>query len=338
MENANSSINSSMKRRKSFRKLRWKNYLNRLANLWLLCGNFLVECRNGGGNEIVAANLLNKSVSTLILQSSATSILTQSSKQSEALSGSAELYHFNRNAEFYNSSHGVSYYATHDGSIVNSPNLNVNTSNKSFSNENYFHSIESSPERTVMAKNSINHNISSDHSSETAAHKGPKEIIKPETIVNTSRMVNDITTGRVKKWGNLVKNVSKKGENELSIHYNQSLLRTSQPPQNQGKVGKKVKNISKASEGGAKARSKSVSDKASRKLSKVSLLGLFEMTTHLGTRWEGKSELAAAELAVKHINERGLLPGYILELITNDTQVTSRARAGAKAYKITFAP
>lgn len=65
-----------------------------------------------------------------------------------------------------------------------------------------------------------------------------------------------------------------------------------------------------------------ISGRGEKKLSKVSLLGLFEMTTHLGTRWEGQSELAAAELAVKHINERGLLPGYLLELITNDTQVS----------------
>lgn len=61
----------------------------------------------------------------------------------------------------------------------------------------------------------------------------------------------------------------------------------------------------------------------SKKLSKVSLLGLFELTTPLGAdRWEGRSELAAAKLAVRHINEFGLLPGYNLELITNDTQVS----------------
>lgn len=56
---------------------------------------------------------------------------------------------------------------------------------------------------------------------------------------------------------------------------------------------------------------------------KVSLLGLFELTTRWGDRPEGKSELAAAQLAVKHINQRGILPGYTLELITNDTQVSS---------------
>jgi hypothetical protein len=59
-----------------------------------------------------------------------------------------------------------------------------------------------------------------------------------------------------------------------------------------------------------------------RKRGKVSLLGLFELTSRSGlSRAEGKSELAAAELAVKHINERKLLKGYTLELITNDTQV-----------------
>ncbi|GLV22142.1 metabotropic GABA-B receptor subtype 3, partial [Carabus blaptoides fortunei] len=52
----------------------------------------------------------------------------------------------------------------------------------------------------------------------------------------------------------------------------------------------------------------------------VSLLGLFELSTRSGERPEGRSELAAAQLAVKHINTRKLLPGYTLELLTNDTQ------------------
>lgn len=54
---------------------------------------------------------------------------------------------------------------------------------------------------------------------------------------------------------------------------------------------------------------------------KISLLGLFELTTRWGLRPEGQSELAAAQMAVKHINRQGILPGYTLELITNDTQV-----------------
>lgn len=54
----------------------------------------------------------------------------------------------------------------------------------------------------------------------------------------------------------------------------------------------------------------------------VSVLGLFELTTRYGIRPEGRSELAAAQMAVRHINERGLLPGYTLQLLTNDTKVS----------------
>lgn len=53
----------------------------------------------------------------------------------------------------------------------------------------------------------------------------------------------------------------------------------------------------------------------------ISLLGLFELSTRNGLRVEGFSELAAAEIAVNHINKRDILPGYTLQLITNDTKV-----------------
>ncbi|XP_053692625.1 gamma-aminobutyric acid type B receptor subunit 2 [Sabethes cyaneus] len=52
----------------------------------------------------------------------------------------------------------------------------------------------------------------------------------------------------------------------------------------------------------------------------VSILGLFELSTRQGVRKEGYSELAAAQLAVQHINRRGLLLGYTLKLLTNDTK------------------
>jgi hypothetical protein len=58
-------------------------------------------------------------------------------------------------------------------------------------------------------------------------------------------------------------------------------------------------------------------------LERITVLGLFDMTTRTGERPEGRSELAAARLAVRHINERQLLAGYQLELITNDTKVSS---------------
>lgn len=53
----------------------------------------------------------------------------------------------------------------------------------------------------------------------------------------------------------------------------------------------------------------------------ISLLGLFELSTRNKLRPEGQTELAAAKMAVDHINKRGLLPGYTLQLITNDTKV-----------------
>lgn len=56
----------------------------------------------------------------------------------------------------------------------------------------------------------------------------------------------------------------------------------------------------------------------------ISLLGLFELTGPQGEkRAEGRSELEAARLAVSHINQRGssLLPGFKLQLLTNDTKV-----------------
>lgn len=58
------------------------------------------------------------------------------------------------------------------------------------------------------------------------------------------------------------------------------------------------------------------------RIGKVSVLGLFELSAQNKERPEGYSELAAAMLAVKHINEKMLLPGYTLELLTNDTKVS----------------
>ncbi|XP_017115284.1 gamma-aminobutyric acid type B receptor subunit 2 [Drosophila elegans] len=53
---------------------------------------------------------------------------------------------------------------------------------------------------------------------------------------------------------------------------------------------------------------------------KIVLLGLFELSTSRGPRPDGLSELGAATMAVEHINSKRLLPGYTLELVTNDTQ------------------
>lgn len=55
----------------------------------------------------------------------------------------------------------------------------------------------------------------------------------------------------------------------------------------------------------------------------ISLLGLFELSTRWGVRPQGHSELAAAQLAVQHINRNNILDGYQLELLTNDTMVSN---------------
>ncbi|XP_034471804.1 gamma-aminobutyric acid type B receptor subunit 2 [Drosophila innubila] len=61
-------------------------------------------------------------------------------------------------------------------------------------------------------------------------------------------------------------------------------------------------------------------DEIQRNHGKIVLLGLFELSTKRGPRPDGLSELGAATMAVEHINRKRLLPGYTLELVTNDTQ------------------
>lgn len=51
------------------------------------------------------------------------------------------------------------------------------------------------------------------------------------------------------------------------------------------------------------------------------ILGLFELSTKWGERVEGLSEIAAAQLAIKHVNDFDVLPDYTLKLLVNDTKV-----------------
>lgn len=53
---------------------------------------------------------------------------------------------------------------------------------------------------------------------------------------------------------------------------------------------------------------------------KVLILGLFELTSLHGIRNDGYSELASAQMAINHINNRKILP-YTLEIVWNDTRV-----------------
>ncbi|CAN7936941.1 unnamed protein product, partial [Ixodes hexagonus] len=51
------------------------------------------------------------------------------------------------------------------------------------------------------------------------------------------------------------------------------------------------------------------------------VLGLFELTGPCDAARGGQSERAAARLAIRHVNERGVVPGYRLEMYDNDTKV-----------------
>ncbi|XP_045480346.1 gamma-aminobutyric acid type B receptor subunit 2 isoform X1 [Harmonia axyridis] len=58
---------------------------------------------------------------------------------------------------------------------------------------------------------------------------------------------------------------------------------------------------------------------SSTKRKNLNILGLFELSTKWGERKEGKSEILAAQIAIQHINEMNVLPGYSLKLLVNDT-------------------
>ncbi|MPC46754.1 hypothetical protein E2C01_040480 [Portunus trituberculatus] len=53
----------------------------------------------------------------------------------------------------------------------------------------------------------------------------------------------------------------------------------------------------------------------------VPILGLFDLTVRGKPRLGGRSELAAAQLALRHINEQQVIPGHTLVMFHNDTQV-----------------
>jgi hypothetical protein len=324
--NDESSVEASTKRAKCFRKLRWKNYLHHLLNLWLFCVNVSVDGRDNGKNVV---NLLHKSNSTIISETNFTTLYSNRSfnqktsyannnENHKSFNTPPQFSHFNRT-----DSHSMSSY---DDKIVENSKSNFNTSNKSSLSEKVFNLIKSKPEQKGSSESFTNQSITSNQSREMTIFNGLLRQNQPMNIVNTIRITSDgLATKndfhRVKKS----ENIASEGENKLPIHYNQSLSQPQATQKNQGnkKVRKKLKSDRKIpTSKNATESAKSDLIRDAKKLSKVSLLGLFEMTTHLGVRWEGKSELAAAELAVKHINERGLLPGYTLELITNDTQVT----------------
>ncbi|KAK3854229.1 hypothetical protein Pcinc_039275, partial [Petrolisthes cinctipes] len=55
----------------------------------------------------------------------------------------------------------------------------------------------------------------------------------------------------------------------------------------------------------------------------VPILGLFDLTVRGEARQGGRSEFAAAQLALKHINEKRVIPGHTLVMFHNDTKCDS---------------
>ncbi|KAH8038241.1 hypothetical protein HPB51_000035 [Rhipicephalus microplus] len=53
----------------------------------------------------------------------------------------------------------------------------------------------------------------------------------------------------------------------------------------------------------------------------VYLLGLFELTGSCEAAKGGRAERAAARLAIRHVNERNVVPGHRLEMYDNDTRM-----------------
>ncbi|KAH9373397.1 hypothetical protein HPB48_009442 [Haemaphysalis longicornis] len=54
----------------------------------------------------------------------------------------------------------------------------------------------------------------------------------------------------------------------------------------------------------------------------VYVLGLFELTGSCEAARGGRAERAAARMAIEDVNERGVIPGYRLEMYDNDTRVS----------------
>ncbi|KAK8394155.1 hypothetical protein O3P69_006383 [Scylla paramamosain] len=66
----------------------------------------------------------------------------------------------------------------------------------------------------------------------------------------------------------------------------------------------------------------------------VPILGLFDLTVRGKPRLGGRSELAAAQLALRHINEQQVIPGHTLVMFHNDTQCDSGSGVDAFFHAI----
>lgn len=288
--------------------IKWINYLCHLLNLLLLCGYTSSSSLTvDGSNSSTSNNVLSllQSRMSIVKHNKSTSLTSISSDSvSNFMTFNFTALTFGNGSRALDSndkrmkeeekdrlreSHGGGEISS-SSSTYQISNFNIDKSNKYDGNRSSFSAYECVNEVRRRDKRG-----------------GPKRV-RHENLLRNNNMTRVNSTSDIKTGTNLNRhhldgNLSIADDIlTSSLSYN----RVSRAPQNAKR--KKIKNAVK---NGADV----------TKPIKVSLLGLFELTSRSGLRMEGKSELAAAELAVRHINERGLLEGYTLELMTNDTQV-----------------
>lgn len=280
--------------------IRWINYLCHLLNLLLLCGY------TSSSSSVNSSNNNNniKSNNVLLLQSTM-SIVQQNKSTLTSISND-----ISSSVDFMTSKNFTTMPFSNRNREMDSNNMIVVGDNlrKDFNqNKNNIKSDISSTyqisnfnESNKSEKNSLSVNV---ETRQIVKRGGPKRV---KNLLNMTKVNTSDITANNDEFKSFVRD---------DISYYDSIInqpnlfsRVSRAPQNAKR--KKLKSVI----------ANSVDTDVTKPI-KVSLLGLFELTSRAGLRMEGKSELAAAELAVRHINERGLLEGYTLELMTNDTQV-----------------
>lgn len=277
--------------------IRWINYLCHLLNLLLLCGYTSSSSSVNSSNIIKSNNaLLLQSTMSIVQQnkSTLTSISNDISSSADFMASKnfTTIPFSNRNREMDSNNMIVVGDKLRKGFNQNKNNKKSEISTYQISNFN---------ESNKSEKNSLSVNVETRHLIEKRG--GPKRV---KNLLNMTKVNTSDITANNDEFKSFVRD---------DFSYYDSIInqpnlfsRVSRAPQNAKR--KKLKSDI----------ANSVDTDVTKPI-KVSLLGLFELTSRAGLRMEGKSELAAAELAVKHINERRLLEGYTLELMTNDTQV-----------------
>lgn len=284
--------------------IRWINYLCHLLNLLLLCGYTSSSSSVNSSSSIKSNHVLLLQSTMSIVQhnkSTLTSVSNDSISADFITSKKFTTMPFsNRNREMDSNNMIVG------DNLKKDFNQNKNNNNNNTKSEISTYQISNFNESNKN-ENSLSENVlCANETRRIEKRGGPKRVKNLLSYKNMTKVNTTDITANNDEFKSFVRD-------DISYYdsiSNQPNLfsRVSRAPQNAKR--KKLKSVI----------ANSIDTDVTKPI-KVSLLGLFELTSRSGLRMEGKSELAAAELAVRHINERGLLEGYTLELMTNDTQV-----------------